>query len=466
MITLPGAEWAYLEKDLNDELRLFDGDLSRPLRVKFRGPAEGERAPLVVTVEGRAFSFDWALPAERLHRRRLWKRAAMAAVYRYLRDLTGRRFPYGAFTGIRPTKQFVQVENEGLDPRAFCFEVLDMAPEKVGLVEEIVREQRPCRATVGPRDIDLYVGIPFCRGRCAYCSFISCNLNERPDLEDPYVDALLRELEGVRPLLTGRKVRSVYVGGGTPSALSKRNVRRLLEALAELKTPEFTFEAGRPDSIDEELLELCASCGVNRISVNPQSANDETLRAIGRRHTFAETVAAYRLARRYPLAVNMDLIMGLGEERAEDFLRSVRAVVDLAPDNVTVHALALKKGSVLKEQGGRAVPDAEEMSTGAHNLLAAAGYRPYYLYRQKYSAGNLENVGYARPGTACVYNIDNMEELASVLALGANAISKRVWSGEERIERQANPKDIPTYLDKTERILADKAALFGGSHEI
>lgn len=470
-MVLLDPKYRYLEKDLTDYLRVFDGETSREVGVEI---SEGEEIRVRVSASGRNWESAFAVPGffgkSLLHRKRILKRYAMACVYRALKSLSGKRLPYGAFTGIRPTKQYYQILEEGLDPEDFFLNFLDVSPEKFALVRDIVRAQSGVYSR-DPRNLDVYAGIPFCHGRCSYCSFVSCDIDRAWEWENPYIDALIRELEAGRRILSesGFSVRALYIGGGTPSAISKANVRRVLEGVREMAPEgvEFTFEAGRPDSIDRELFDLLAEFGVTRVSVNPQSANDATLAEIGRRHTFGEVVEKVRLAREYPFSLNMDLIMGLGKETAADFARSVDAVIALAPDNVTVHALALKRGSRLKEEEREHLsPESEEMSRLAEQKLRNAGYQPYYMYRQKYSVGNLENAGYAKPGKVCVYNVDNMEETASVLAFGANAISKRVYSGEEFIERLASPKDIPSYIAKIPKIIADKSVFRGGNREI
>lgn len=470
-MVLLDPKYRYLEKDLTDYLRVFDGETSREVGVEI---SEGEEIRVRVSASGRNWESVFAVPGffgkSLLHRKRILKRYAMACVYRALKSLSGKRLPYGAFTGIRPTKQYYQILEEGLDPKDFFLNFLDVSPEKFALVRDIVRAQSGVYSR-DPRNLDVYAGIPFCHGRCSYCSFVSCDIDRAGEWENPYIDALTRELEAGRRILSESdfSARALYIGGGTPSAISKANIRRVLEGVREMAPEgvEFTFEAGRPDSIDRELFDLLAEFGVTRVSVNPQSANDATLAEIGRRHTFGEVVEKVRLAREYPFSLNMDLIMGLGKETAADFARSVDAVIALAPDNVTVHALALKRGSRLKEEEREHVsPESEEMSRLAEEKLRRAGYQPYYMYRQKYSVGNLENAGYAKPGRVCVYNVDNMEETASVLAFGANAISKRVYSGEEFIERLASPKDIPSYIAKIPKIIADKSVFRGGNREI
>ena len=256
-------------------------------------------------------------------------------------------------------------------------------------------------------------------------------------------------------------MRSIYVGGGTPVALSTIQLEKILIALDKINTGvEFTVEAGRPDCITKEKLELLKKYRVTRICINPQTFSDKTLELIGRNHTSLDVCEKYELAKN-DFSVNMDLIAGLAGESFTDFKASIDKAIELSPDNITVHTLCVKRGSNLHESVKRLYGiEIEDMVNYAHNALKEAGYNPYYLYRQKYMAGNLENVGYTKDNKACIYNIDVMEEIAQNVACGANAISKRVYNGGERIERYAPPKDVKTYIEKIETIIAQKLKLF------
>ena len=224
---------------------------------------------------------------------------------------------------------------------------------------------------------------------------------------------------------------------------------------------EYTVEAGRPDVFSDEKLAAAKEYGVNRICVNPQSFLDKTLEAIGRKHTAAQTVEAYQLAKKYGFDINIDLIAGLAGETPEDFAFSVDTAIGLNPENITVHTLSLKSGAKLKEKTKKLnVAGIGEMISLSRDKLSKAGYEPYYLYRQKYQAGGLENVGWAKPDKACVYNIDVMEEITDNIAVGANAISKKLFGEEDRIERYASPKDIPTYIRKVDKIISERNDLF------
>ena len=277
---------------------------------------------------------------------------------------------------------------------------------------------------------------------------------------DEYIDTLCLEIKESIPLV--KNLRSIYIGGGTPVALSDERLRRVLEALKGLDVPkEFTVEAGRPDRITKSNLELLKEYGVKRICVNHQTFNDKTLERIGRNHTASEVEEKYHLAKSMGFDVNMDLIAGLDGENFDDFKYSLDKALSLDPDDITVHTLCIKRGSKLSESTERLSGEqVQEMVSYANQTLTNAGYKPYYLYRQKYMAGNLENVGYCKEGKACIYNVDVMEEISQNIACGASAISKRVYFGGERIEREASPKDVPTYIEKIGKIMEKKIKLF------
>ena len=256
----------------------------------------------------------------------------------------------------------------------------------------------------------------------------------------------------------------MYIGGGTPFAIETQQLGRVYAAINALNLPdcEYTVEAGRPDVFTEEKLQLSKDYGVNRICVNPQSFSDETLKKIGRNHTAEQTLTAYYMADKYGFDINVDLIAGLEGEEVGDFERSLDCAIGLKPANITVHTLSLKAGARLKEETRRLhVEGIGNMIALSRRKLTQAGYEPYYMYRQKYQAGGHENCGWALPGKACAYNIGVMEEISYNIAVGANAISKRVFAQQNRIERCASPKDIPTYIAKCDKIISDRLKLFG-----
>lgn len=398
------------------------------------------------------FRFPYA-PADAMEAKRLEKRYLKIALYGVLVFLTGRELPYGCLTGIRPTKLYAELGEGAHDVFLQDFSV---RPEKLALIERIVREQEGLRNPDPERVADLFVFIPFCPTRCAYCSFVSMPVDRQRKLLRPYTDDLTEEIGWLkkRAKKLGYSIRAVYVGGGTPTALPLDMLDEVLAACRVRGAKEFTVEAGRPDTITEEALALLKSRGVTRVSVNPQTFNDETLKRIGRRHTAADVERAYALAcDRFD--VNMDLIAMLPGESAEDFFRTVDRAAELSPANVTVHTLYLKKGSELRTGGYKSTEnsEAERMVDYALTKLSASGYEPYYMYRQKYTSGNLENVGYTKPGKACLYNMDVMEEDTTVFAAGAAAISKKVTPAINLIERNATYKEPLEYVKHFDTVM-------------
>lgn len=393
-----------------------------------------------------------------LERKRKEKRFLKIAIYRTLSFLTGVNLPYGCLTGIRPTKLFLEIQNDfndyGKSAREVFVDDYGVSEGKVNLVEKIVNVQAPIR-NKSSKEYDVFVFIPFCPTRCAYCSFVSLPIDKQRKLVEPYVECLIRELEQTKELIRSKKlkIRAVYVGGGTPTSIGAEALDRVLEH-CHFGAREFTVEAGRPDTIDEGIVAVMQKHGVTRVSVNPQTFNDKTLEIIGRRHKSAQTYNAYMLVKD-KFDVNMDLIACLPDETFEDFKRSVDIAVALDPENITVHTLYMKKGSALK-QGGYDNTDfetASKMVDYAYSKLTESGYEPYYMYRQKYTSGNLENVGYAKPYKACIYNVDIMEEDTSIIANGANAISKKWNKRQNLITRCANYKEPLEYVKHIDEML-------------
>ena len=474
------VEWLYPE--LGEVVRLFlgdvpilpdAGDVSLSHTHTDTGDTWIERARLdgarEITVTVRAVRGG-------LEEKRVLKRAAKTAVFRLLSDALDRMPPWGSLTGIRPTRLMYEAMERGLtreEAEAWLTREFFVSPEKAALLGEIIEMQR---GLVNPPadTFDLYIGIPFCVTRCAYCSFASGEIGDGR-LTEPYVEALKREIARSAELTRalGLHLRAGYVGGGTPTAITCSQLDEILASAMEAFPGgcEWTVEAGRPDTIDREKLRMLKAHNVNRISVNPQTFKDETLRVIGRAHTSLDTLRAYALAREEGFDhINMDLIAALPGEMPEDFRCTLERVRELDPESVTVHSLAIKRSSRLhealtREGGAHNQADcaaADEMIRYARQTLAEGGWHPYYLYRQKYMAGNLENVGYAKPGHACLYNIGNMEETARVLALGAGAITKWLFPRERRIERAPNVRNIEEYIRRVDEMVERKRALLLG----
>lgn len=386
-------------------------------------------------------------------------------LYDALSEYFGKSLPYGCLTGVRPTKVAYSLLNKGLKlsllPGYFKknYRVCD---EKIKLILKILENQKPIERSENL--VDFYVNIPFCTSKCSYCSFISAPIEQVKNYVTPYVDALVKEIEFAKQLIRDKCyfVKNVYIGGGTPTSIPCEELEKILNALSFANLREFTVEAGRPDTITRQNLDFLKKYGVTRISVNPQTFNDQVLQNIGRNHTSLQTIKAFELAREYPFDINMDLIAGLPGETIKSFKNSIDTVIDLAPENVTVHTLCLKRASTYAMQNTNIfkTTKTQKMLEYAERQLSKAGYQPYYLYRQKNQVENLENVGYAKDKKICRFNIESMEETASVIACGANAITKRYFPIENRIERAPNVKDIPSYITRLDEMIDRKKKLF------
>lgn len=404
--------------------------------------------------------------------RALYKNYLKKLIYKTLEYFSGKSLPWGTLTGIRPTKIPMELLVEGKsedDIRKYMKETYLVSDEKTDLSIDIAkRELEILKDIDAEKGYSLYIGIPFCPTTCLYCSFTSFPIVSWKNKVDEYLDCVFKEIDYVAEAFKDKTLDSVYIGGGTPTTLEPEQFDRLFTKLRESldlsHVKEFTVEAGRADSITREKLEALKRNGVTRISVNPQTMNEETLKFIGRRATAAETVEAYKLAREVGLDnINMDIILGLPGEGEEDVKRTIDIIKELKPDSLTVHSLAVKRASRLSqwiEENGMSMinnTDAtmEIAAKGAEDL----GLKPYYLYRQKNMSGNLENVGFASEGKYGIYNILIMEELQSIVALGAGTVSKRVY-GNGRIERCDNVKDVKLYMEQIDEMIDRKRRLY------
>ena len=394
--------------------------------------------------------------------------ALKMAFYQAGTAVLGQEPPWGALTGVRPVKLPTRCMLAGGTPEQAQAELegeYRVSPLRAKLAVDCAQASLAVDREVREDQVSLYIGIPFCPTRCAYCSFVSADVGRTLKLVEPYLEAVLEEVEYTGRVLreSGLSIHSLYVGGGTPTTLSAGQLERLFSsARAHLPLEtcvEYTVEAGRPDTITREKLEVLRRQGVERISINPQTLEDEVLAAIGRKHSARDILDAYALAREVGFdSINMDLIAGLPRDSFEGFRRSLEGVLALRPENVTVHTLALKKGSRLMEEGG-ALPSGEEtarMLDFSRDTLREAGFLPYYLYRQKYMSGSLENVGWCLPGKESVYNIIMMEELQTVVSIGGGGVTKLVDRKNGRIVRLPNPKYPHDYLSSRDKILAQK----------
>ncbi len=388
-------------------------------------------------------------------------------IYNTLAEKTGYRPAWGTLTGVRPVKLYNEIMSGGLTDEETAGVFTDkylVSGEKAELLSEVSRGQRFITDEDPGRSVGLYVGIPFCPARCLYCSFTS-NQASSGEIRE-YIKALEKEISAVGKRLSGLGVpaESVYIGGGTPTVLSAEELGSLLRLIRSSFdvscAKEFCVEAGRPDTITAEKLEVMRENGVSRISINPQTLNDETLRLIGRNHSAEDIRRAFELAGNSGIEhINSDIIAGLPGEGYREFMDTVRGVAELEPGSITVHTLAVKRASRLKEElpGYRhRGEEAARMVSDAKDFLEGAGYRPYYMYRQKHMADNLENVAYAKPGSESVYNIRIMDEHQTIAALGAGAISKAYYGEKNRLERIPNVSNFRVYIDRIDEMIERK----------
>ena len=379
--------------------------------------------------------------------------------------------PWGALAGVRPTKLSTQARLAGSskkEAQKLLEQVYFVTPGRAKLAADCSEHTIETISKLREKDLSLYIGIPFCPTRCAYCSFVSQSIEKFGKFLPPYLEALEKEIIYTGKLLRehGWTVRTLYMGGGTPTTLSTPQMERLLRVIREnidlSQCLEFTVEGGRPDTLDAEKLRVIREGGADRMSINPQTMSDDVLRRIGRSHSTAQTLQAYGDAVTAGFTdINMDLIAGLPGDTVDSFLASVRSVIDLAPSNITVHTLALKKSAELWNSRGDlpAGDDVAKMLAETENALREAGYEPYYLYRQKYMSGSFENVGWCRPGHTNYYNICMMEELHTILSLGGGGMNK-VNLGQNKLERYHNPKIPQDYTARIDTILQQKDEIF------
>ena len=406
------------------------------------------------------------------------KNALKRVLYEMLRDYCGRDLPWGNLTGIRPVKLVMDflrtpggdAETKEVDARRMMKEAYFVIDRKADLAVKIAHRESAILEKIRPQEgFSLYVGIPFCPSICLYCSFSSSPLKLWEKQVDAYLDALEKEIRTSGSCFPGKKLQTIYVGGGTPTTLEPYQMDRLLRVIEETfdmsGVLEFTVEAGRPDSITPRKLQVLKDHKVSRISINPQTMNQETLDLIGRRHTVEQTKEAFQLARSMGFDnINMDLIVGLPGEGIAQVEHTMEEIEALDPDDITVHALALKRAARLAlhmdEYEKISFRVSDEIMQRCEQGCSALGMTPYYLYRQKNMAGNFENVGYAKPGKAGLYNILIMEEVQCILACGASGSTKIVYE-DGRIERIENVKDIRSYLNRIDEMISRKDVLRG-----
>ena len=399
---------------------------------------------------------------------RLVQRLIKNAIYKAALKSGVEKPVWGAFTGVRPGKVLCRLLDEEKSKETALLRFVkeyDVSPERADLCMDTAGYTLRTKTELREKDVCLYVGIPFCPTRCSYCSFVSQSVEKSLDLIAPFLKALKREIYAVAKAVDSAGLRpvSVYFGGGTPTTLLPE---QLDELFSELKLAfdlsavrEFSVEAGRPDTITYEKLDIMISLGVTRISVNPQTMSDSVLAAIGRKHSAEDILKAVEMVKKADaFQINMDLIAGLPLDTPENYENSLRTVTGLKPENITIHTLSLKKGSKIMREGTK-IPSGEEvghMLDFSAKHLKECGYGPYYLYRQKFMSGGFENTGWTKPGCENIYNICIMEELCSILAMGGGGSTKLVSPGNGRNIRIMNPKYPKEYIETIDCLCLEK----------
>lgn len=389
-------------------------------------------------------------------------------IYEILTELTGKEMPWGILTGIRPTKivhEYLEKNMKDQEIEELLKKEYFISNHKIKLLIEVAKQELDILHKNKPDEISLYIGIPFCPTRCVYCSFTAYSIKEKAPLVEEYLRALYKEIDYIATVKKHLPIRSLYIGGGTPTSLGEEQFGELLGYIKKSfdvdQIEEYTVEAGRPDTITDEKLKLMKAFSVGRISINPQTMNQKTLDTIGRKHGVADIVRVFESARKIGHQnINMDIIVGLPGESIEDVACTLKHLGVLMPDSITVHTMAIKRASRLKEDKelyalteGDSI---EEMLKLCDTSIREMGLLPYYMYRQKNMLGNFENVGYAKPRKACTYNIEIMEEKQTILALGAGAITKIVYQNGERIDRVANVKNLEDYIARVDEMILRK----------
>lgn len=403
-------------------------------------------------------------------RKKTIKETIKRSMFKILEQKFKSNVPWGILTGIRPVKIVHALLDEGKDEEYIKEKLKEdyyIKDDKIELALNIAKRERQFIYPIDENKVSLYVGIPFCPTRCYYCSFPANPVDKFGGKKPLYVEKLLQEARGVAELLrdNNKEIETLYIGGGTPTTLSPEEMDTLIKGLYKefdlSKIKEFTVEAGRPDTINREILEVLKKHGVDRISINPQTMNDETLQKVGRKHSVNDIIECFQLARELGFDnINMDIILGLVDENLEMVENTLKQIEKLSPESLTVHTLAVKRTSKLKENiDDYELTQFDEMTKMIDLSMKYAkkmGLNPYYMYRQKHMLGNLENIGYAKEGYECIYNIQIMEERQSNIALGAGSITKFVYTDENRIERVENVKNLEQYIDRVDEMINRK----------
>ena len=466
-------------ENLKDELKLLINlfDTNKISKIDFDLDISNDAFNCTITISNKkSHVYNYTMQMDYSNEKQFVQRNSKNCLYKALKSHLHSNLTWGSLTGIRPSKIYKEIVDKlkKNNPNLSYEKILDMAELEIQQAYFVSKEKAKILKTMlqtqgeyiaDDHKVHLYINIPFCPTRCQYCSFVACGIDKFSHMIDPYLDALCKEVTETLKFLADNEyyIDTIYIGGGTPTSLSHKHLDRLLSLLSPLKVNEFTVEAGRPDTITIEKLKVLKNHGVTRISINPQSFSDKTLQSIGRHHTADDIIDAYNMAKPFGFNINMDLIAGLDGEKLKDFKKSLNTCLLLNPTDITVHTLSVKNTSNLKLNGGRMSNEktVSKMVKYASDILPKYAYNPYYLYRQKNMVGNHENIGYTRD-LSCVFNIISMEELASVVACGANAISKKYTIENNRIDRFACVKNINDYITRIDELIKKKIDLFKG----
>ncbi|RKW42696.1 MAG: coproporphyrinogen dehydrogenase HemZ [Lachnospiraceae bacterium] len=453
MAFYPEEKYIYTNEDVSLSLSLSKDETDYHIKIKDEGNLLEFSSPL------RETKFDTKNDLKR-------------NIYTNLLKLGNKELPWGTLTGIRPTKIVMEMLENDMsleDIKKYLKEVYLVSDKRIKLCTDTAKNEFNILKKIDYKNgYSLYIGIPFCPTRCLYCSFTSYSIAQWKKDTDTYVEALCKELLAVSKMYEDKKLQTIYMGGGTPTSLEGYQLSKILNVVKKnfdlSNLLELTVEAGRPDSITREKLEALKTSGVDRISINPQTMQQKTLDLIGRHHTIEDIYESYQLAREVGFEnINMDFIIGLNGETLEDVSDSFTKVRSFAPESITIHSLALKRAARLNTENKREIMDNDlilSMINTATDTCADLGLEPYYLYRQKNMAGNLENIGFSKPGKECLYNILIMEEKQTIIACGAGTSSKIVF-GDGRIERIENVKDPKLYIERLDEMIMRKESMHG-----
>lgn len=483
-VYLHGHKFEYETKDI---ISLFYNEpvafnLSRPPPIKERGliiysrieELDGE-VKAFTKVEYKNITYEFKskaeLPRTPMLKKRTIRRMIKLGILNVLERLESKKIPWGILTGIRPTKVVRELEARGCSNNNISeklYQEFGIAQEKIKLMLEVAKNEKRFLNDNDNNKISLYLGIPFCPDKCLYCSFMTNPIRRFNNLVEPYIEAVKKEIEFVGRKIEKRgwEIETIYLGGGTPTSLDKSLLKELMQSMDKAfklkQIKEFTVEAGRPDTIDEEKIGIIKEFGCNRISINPQTMNEETLKAIGRNHSIDSVIRAFELSRKAGFNnINMDIIAGLPGENLDMLDYTLEKIRELAPESITVHTLALKKGAnLIRKKDSCALPEdviVQEMLESSRQKTNEMGMIPYYLYRQKNMIGLQENVGYSKLGKECIYNIKMIEEVQNIIALGPGGVSRIMEFETKKINKIYNDRSTEGYISRIDEMIERKA---------